>query len=59
MGETATEIDVLLWVGPEGGWTPEELDHLRELNSSMLSLGQRVLRVETAALIAASHCLLA
>lgn len=56
--EATGEIDVILLIGPEGGWSPRELSQLAELNTSLLSLGQRVLRVETAALIAASHCLL-
>lgn len=39
-------------IGPEGGLTPEEIDELKELNVSILSLGNRILRTETAAITA-------
>jgi len=35
-------------VGPEGGWVPFELDRLCEQGLSAVSLGPRILRVETA-----------
>ena len=40
------DVDVLL-VGPEGGWTPEELRERRRIN-----LGSTILRAETAAIVA-------
>lgn len=39
--------DLTLFVGPEGGWTPRELD----LGETTASLGPRNLRAETAALV--------
>lgn len=45
---------VALLVGPEGGWTGGERDALLSLGCRPLSLGSRVLRVETAALVGAS-----
>ncbi|MBP3960087.1 16S rRNA (uracil(1498)-N(3))-methyltransferase [Gemmata sp. G18] len=41
-------------VGPEGGFTPSEVDRARENGWLVLSLGSRVLRVETAVLAAAA-----
>jgi 16S rRNA (uracil1498-N3)-methyltransferase len=39
-----------LWIGPEGGWSPSELDAYRRLKVPEFSLGPLVLRAETAAL---------
>lgn len=43
---------VLLAVGPEGGWTPEEENAGRAAGFEAVSLGQQTLRSETAALAA-------
>jgi len=43
-----------LLVGPEGGWSPEELAALREHSTCCWSLGPTVLRVETAAVAGAA-----
>ncbi|MCX6755051.1 MAG: RsmE family RNA methyltransferase [Candidatus Nomurabacteria bacterium] len=40
-----------IWIGPEGGWTPEEIKKATENNFSVASLGKNVLRAETAAII--------
>lgn len=48
---------VALLVGPEGGWTGSERDDLLALDCRPLSLGSRVLRVETAALAGATLAL--
>ncbi|HXT19180.1 MAG TPA: RsmE family RNA methyltransferase [Thermoanaerobaculia bacterium] len=45
-------------VGPEGGWTDAEIESLRAAGAVPVSLGERVLRVETAAVAAASLLLL-
>ncbi|MBX2860147.1 MAG: 16S rRNA (uracil(1498)-N(3))-methyltransferase [Vampirovibrio sp.] len=45
---------VVLAVGPEGGWTQEEVEILMGLNFQPVSLGDRVLRAETAAMAAIS-----
>lgn len=45
-------------IGPEGGWDPDERRALEELGASSVSLGQRILRVETAAVVASSRVLL-
>jgi 16S rRNA (uracil1498-N3)-methyltransferase len=48
-----------LWVGPEGGWTVEELEAIRARGAASLNLGPRILRVETAAIVAAARALAA
>lgn len=40
---------ILAIVGPEGGFTPNEINLARESNFQIISLGNRVLRAETAA----------
>lgn len=44
---------VLVLVGPEGGWTAGELDALERAGAVRVSLGETVLRVETAAVVGA------
>src|SRR5579864_7458911 len=48
----ATEAEVLLSVGPEGGWTEEELNLFQKSGWLSASLGSTVLRAETAAIAA-------
>jgi 16S rRNA (uracil1498-N3)-methyltransferase len=45
-------LDVVLAIGPEGGWTDSELDQFREAGWSAASLGDTILRAETAAIVA-------
>jgi 16S rRNA (uracil1498-N3)-methyltransferase len=45
-------------IGPEGGWSDEESEELRALGCRPVWLGERVLRVETAAVVAAAAVLL-
>lgn len=49
MPELSGITDVAWFVGPEGGFTPEEENHLRGCGAADLRLGPWVLRVETAA----------
>jgi 16S rRNA (uracil1498-N3)-methyltransferase len=46
--------DVCLAVGPEGGFTDEEVNVAREAGWQVVGLGPRILRVETAALVLAA-----
>jgi 16S rRNA (uracil1498-N3)-methyltransferase len=46
-----------LAVGPEGGWTDEELRWFREFGWIAASLGNSILRAETAAIVAAAIAL--
>lgn len=41
-----------IFIGPEGGFTPEEAAHLVSLGAKSVSLGRRILRTETAGLTA-------
>jgi 16S rRNA (uracil1498-N3)-methyltransferase len=43
---------VAMAIGPEGGWTHEELRSLQEAGWISASLGQTILRAETAAIAA-------
>ena len=45
--------DLTLWVGPEGGWSPAELARFDAAGAAFAALGPTVLRVETAAVVAA------
>ena len=42
------------WVGPEGGWDDSELAAFDEAGAAFATLGESVLRVETAAIVAAA-----
>ena len=41
-------------IGPEGGFETEEIEKLKEIQSQIVSLGPRILRTETAGLVAIS-----
>ena len=43
-----------LWIGPEGGFTDDEVALARAANLSVVSLGPRILRTETAGLVLAA-----
>ncbi|HZQ10700.1 MAG TPA: RsmE family RNA methyltransferase [Anaerolineae bacterium] len=43
-----------LFIGPEGGFTAEEIEEARVMGASSITLGPRILRAETAGLVAAS-----
>lgn len=48
------EGSVALFVGPEGGLTAEEVEAARSCNARVVSLGRRILRAETAAIVGAT-----
>ena len=41
-----------LFIGPEGGFSAEDVEHMRQFGIISFSLGPRVLRMETAAILA-------
>jgi 16S rRNA (uracil1498-N3)-methyltransferase len=51
--QTITSWEVNLVVGPEGGFTREEADLARKVGYVSVSMGKRILRLETAAMLAA------
>lgn len=54
--ETANPLGV--FIGPEGGWSEQELALFRDKNIPIISLGAQTLRAETAAIAVASLLLL-
>jgi 16S rRNA (uracil1498-N3)-methyltransferase len=50
---------IILAVGPEGGWTEDEMDLFKNTGWTLVSLGQTILRAETAAIAAAAIVLAA
>jgi 16S rRNA (uracil1498-N3)-methyltransferase len=44
--------DIVLMIGPEGGHTPEEETQAKAAGYQIVSLGERVLRTETAGVVA-------
>ena len=56
MGSTSTHqpasLSLDLAIGPEGGWSPEEMSLFTAHNWTHVTLGPRILRAETAAIAA-------
>lgn len=48
--------NVNIFIGPEGGWTPEELETAQKHNFKIFTLGKNILRGETAAIVA-TYCI--
>jgi len=44
--------ELSLLIGPEGGFSPQEKELIQKLNITCFSLGRRILRMETAAIVA-------
>jgi len=54
----AAAEEVLVLVGPEGGFSPTEVDAATDAGGTLVSLGARRLRAETAGIVAASATVL-
>jgi len=52
LAEISNPSSIVAMVGPEGGWSDDELALLSECGCRSVSLGPRVLRTETAAVVA-------
>jgi 16S rRNA (uracil1498-N3)-methyltransferase len=48
----SNDTPINIWIGPEGGWTEEEIKKARDVGFIISSLGSNTLRGETAAIIA-------
>lgn len=46
--DAASADRILLAIGPEGGWTPYELEQLAAHNFNLFGIGERILRSDTA-----------
>ena len=46
--EIRPDTQVSVFIGPEGGFAPEEIEALRKAGAKILTLGPRILRTETA-----------
>jgi 16S rRNA (uracil1498-N3)-methyltransferase len=54
LAERTNTRHIALFVGPEGGFTPREITEMTASGLSPLSLGPRILRTETAAIVGAA-----
>jgi 16S rRNA (uracil1498-N3)-methyltransferase len=52
VGEESSPTRARLWIGPEGGFSDEELTRLTDADVAVCTLGPRILRAETAAVVA-------
>jgi 16S rRNA (uracil1498-N3)-methyltransferase len=50
LSKIETETSILLIIGPEGGLTADEIAQMHHGNSYIVSLGENILRIETAAI---------
>ncbi len=53
--ESRAALDLVVFIGPEGGFSPGEVDAAEAAGAAVVSLGPRRLRTETAALAAAAQ----
>lgn len=49
---------IAILIGPEGGFDEKEIEKCKERNTSIVSLGKRILRTETAAITSVGMCML-
>ena len=49
---------IVLTIGPEGGWTDEEIGQFAAAQWQVVGLGPRVLRMETAAIALVARCVI-
>jgi 16S rRNA (uracil1498-N3)-methyltransferase len=54
-GNSDSTGSIAVFIGPEGGWSPGELNAFKKAGIPILSLGPQILRAETAAIAALSR----
>ena len=47
-----------IFIGPEGGYEEKEIEKAKATGGEIVSLGKRILRTETAAIISVAMCML-
>lgn len=57
-GRPALNEDIAIFIGPEGGWSPDEIDLFHKNDVPVACLGTQVLRAETAVVAALSVMML-
>lgn len=57
-GERREITEDVLMIGPEGGWSEKEIEYFKSKNLPIISIGEQVLRVETAAIAVLAKLLL-
>lgn len=55
--ESESDKTISVFIGPEGGWSPNEIEMFHNLKIPIYSLGKQVLRSETATIVALSKFL--
>ena len=58
LSELKPGVRAAIFVGPEGGFEPDEIELLKGAGASVISLGRRILRTETAGLVTLAWCML-
>ncbi len=56
MSDTSDKLkkSIKIFIGPEGGWSPSEIEQFHKNNIPIYSLGKQILRAETATIVALS-----
>ncbi len=55
-GQTRLRQDLIILVGPEGGWSPAEIALAQHYGIPQVTVGPRILRTETAGLVVSAIC---
>ncbi len=58
LNEIKKGMSVGIFIGPEGGFEREEIERIQSAGAKTVSLGERILRAETAAITAVGMCML-